>query len=207
MTAINDIYQVKLFSTGLNTPVTALNVFWFRLTFFGLVGAGGHVAHELALGFGSNTVAIANDIVSTATTYTKIEVVNYGDPTDFDLCIGDCLLPSNGARVGDSLPASDCWSFRYVRPGPGFRNGYKRFMGPSEEDVKADGTADVAAVVLLNLLSDALEAEIETPLEVLFEPVVARGTKILGVNPGYQGVSTVQYAGVGSQNSRKRPLA
>lgn len=205
-TALNDLFQLKLHTTSSNSPITALNVFWFRLTDFGSLGVGADMAEQLNLGFNTEILSSLNDVTSVQTVYPLIESVNYANPIDFDECTGDCSLPSNGARAGDSLPFHTCWSFRYRRPGPGFRSGYKRFAGPSEDDVGSLGNATAAAIVLLDALASALAAEVDTPVGGKFFPVVATGVKVLGTNPSFNIVPDVDYAGIGSQVSRKKPL-
>ncbi len=205
MVAISDIYQLKLYSVSTASPVEQVNVFWYKLGGWGSVTPGDPVGRELALRFNTYVVAALNDCVNINQQYTKSEVVNYADPTDFDVCVTTCNYPSFGARTGDILPAQDCWSFRYQRPFPGARNGYKRFSGISELD-QAAGVAIGAIGALLDALAIQLESQLVTPLGVIFDPVVARTPKVLGTNPLFYNVPNVVYAGIGTQNSRKRKL-
>lgn len=206
MTTINDLFQLKLFASNITTPVEQVNVFWYRLLTFGSVTIGDPVSRELALRFNTYIVSVLNDIVSDDQQYLRTEIVNYGDVTDFDICVGDCNYPSFGAIGGEQLPAQVCWTFRYTRPFPGARSGFKRFSGISELS-QADNIPTGAAIVFLDLLADRLGEVLVTPLGVQFIPVIARTPKVLGQNPLYYEVPGVVYAGIGSQNSRKSPLS
>lgn len=206
MTVVNDIFQLKLFTESPSSPVTALNVFWYKLLDFGGLPGGSPVAAELSVEFKT----IVGDLVA-ATLFTEVdlvrtEVVNYNDVLDFDICTAACGYPIPGLRTGGAAPYHVCWSYRLSRPGPGFRNGYKRFSGISEVDVNNFGEAGAGVLAALNSLAGVLGLNLTTPSTVIFEPVVVTGAKVLGVNPASYAFLGAEYAGVGSQVSRKKPL-
>ena len=182
------------------------NVFWYRLENWGGFSPGSPVANDLALNFQPNVGAALRDVMVVGSTIDRTEIVDYGDPTDFDVCIAACGWPLVGTRVGQPLPAYVCLSYRFDRPFPGQRSGWKRFSALSESDIAGDKIdAGLQAAV------DALEAEIAQiligPGGAIFQPVVPTGVKLLGTNPTVWESVGVTFAGVGSQVSRKPPLA
>lgn len=205
MTELNDLYLLKMFSTAVAHPDEFLNVFWFKLLSWGTTPPGSNMALRLGNTFGldiSNNVAACLEIT---TTIQRIEVVNYGDPTDFSTVIGGGGLPRSGDRVGAVCPANLTLSFRYERANPGLRSGWKRFGLLSEIDVAGDAIS-ASLKTAVDILTPLLGAVLTHTGGSTYAPVVAVGLKLLGVNPAYYDPPSVAYAGLGSQNSRKPPL-
>lgn len=207
MTAINDVLQLKLFTTSPASPIVGLNVFWYKLLAFGTIPVGDPVADDLAGVFSVGPAAAIANVLFVQANLVRTEIVNYNDVLDFDICTAGCGYPMVGTRAGGAEPFHVCWSFRLARPGPGFRNGYKRFSGISVVDIQDDGEATPAALGVLNSLAATLAANLIAPSGAEYEPVVATGIKILGTNPASYAFNGAEYAGVGSQVSRKAPLS
>ena len=206
MTALFDILQLKVTGDGLTGAAGTINVYWFRLIDFGTVPLGNPVAQALSNIWNTAVMPDMRSLLSATSRILFYDVVNYGDPTDFagNPSVGD-LLPESGNRLGESLSLNTTLTFRYTRPGPGTRSGFKRISGMSETDL--DGiTPTPGFQPLIDAFATQIASNLATAAGVIFEPVVATGVKVLGVNPTFNAVSEVVFAGIGSQNSRKVAL-
>lgn len=196
--AIGDVYQTVLSST--------LGAQSMKNVFHHIVGAevgGPSNAGELAAEIEATLVPSIATVVTDGTLQTGLEVVNIGTITDFV----DVLFspPVAGDRVGEPVNSVVCWSFRYNRSGPGQRSGWKRFSGISESDIIFD--APIGSVALL---LDAVALVLHTSLvgaNASYIPVVVKRPIFLGTTPlFFYSPPSIDYAGVGSQVSRKRPF-
>ena len=205
MTAVGDVFQLKQFCSNTQAANELLNVFWYRLTSFGAAPVGSPMALPLAAAFGPAISAFVATVVESATTILRAEVVDYGDPTDFVIIPPGGGYPFVGTRAGAPMPMQVALTMSYTRANPGLRNGYKRFGALSEDDVQEDQIS-VALKVLVDVLATAMNTPLVGGVGQTFEPVIAIGAKILGTNPAVYVPLGVNFAGVGSQNSRKQNL-
>lgn len=64
-----------------------------------------------------------------------------------------------GADGGDSLPPTDTWTFKLLRPDGTFRHGYKRFAGVSEA-AQTDGMPTSGVVASLDAIAVMLASQV-----------------------------------------------
>jgi hypothetical protein len=104
---------------------------------------------------------------------------------------------------GDSLPPFVAFDFTLLRHGLGERNGYKRFAGVGEVSQNG-GVITSGALSLANTLATAMHGLISDGV-IDFEPAVQRKqiNHVAQVPPKYFSISSVIYARIGSQNTRK----
>ena len=196
--ALGDIYQLKL--SAVLAAQFNLNVFHYQV--ISEIG-GAASALDLQDEFEGNVLPAIAGLLASPWIATALDTVNLGDLFDF---ASNALVPTvPGTRAGDSIAPVVTWSFIYNRLGPGTRSGWKRFSGLAEPDVAGQnptafmtGLLDAAAVVL----GDVVNGVIGT-----YTPVVVSRPITLGIKPiKFYQPSSVEFKGVGSQTSRKRPF-
>lgn len=198
--AVGEVYCLKLFSSMYGQNM--LNVFNYA------VGAEGGVpstAAELAIQFNSVVLDAIATVQDDAVAYQSIECFSWEDPADFWIIETQDLEQANGLAAGSGNVPSMAWSFRYTRQAFGQRSGSKRFSGVTESDVSGYNV-EPATLAFLNALATVLGSALGT-LSVAYVPFVAKRPLVLGERPAGYVTQDVQFAGIGTQNSRKRPLS
>jgi hypothetical protein len=198
---VGNVYNLKLF--GNLQGVDNLNVFNYVVS---STSGGPDSASELATLFNNNVQAAIAAVAIDAQSYNRIEVFQWADPLNFDVIPVGGLAEDKGLRaIGDGMTNIVAWSFTLVRVAPGQRSGSKRIPGVAEDDL--NGYVPTGAI---ELLLDALAVEMAATLaggNAFYRPFVAKRPLLLGFTPTGYVPSTVTFAGVGSQVSRKRSLA
>lgn len=217
VTEVGDVLELKVVGNyGLVQEIN--NIFHYQVTSVGSGDGAPATLEEWAAGFIELVLPVILGTIGNIVTYTNIEsrlldsdtgaLVN-GVPVGIDPSLG---VSSN---TGDTLPPTNCWTFRYNRPDATFRHGYKRFAGVLEAS-QDDG---IAVGGILTGLSD-LGLQLEQPLsaytlEAGIPDTVVTGAAAIPVvlqrrkngdvlNPiAIAPVSDVVYAHIGTQNSRK----
>ena len=122
----------------------------------------------------------------------------------FAYLINEYVSIIGGAVSGETLPPSDCWTFRYVRTQLGRRHGYKRIAGVPES-FQASGLATIGALTTLRNVATVLEADLVPSSGISLRPVILHemlnGQPV--VPPVPQDIGAVVYSHIGTQNSRK----
>jgi hypothetical protein len=119
-----------------------------------------------------------------------------------------------GADGGDSLPPTDTWTFKLLRPDGSFRHGFKRFAGVSEAaQAKGLPTSGVIAslAAIASVLSSPITAQTivaglpagtiagNTMHPVIFQKVI-NGDPISPMNVG--DIADAVFSRIGSQDTR-----
>lgn len=187
-----DVLKLSLnYRVGLQV---ATNVFHYRQT-IGVLGG-----EQLASAWITEVFDEIKAVSSSVTTYVDVSWLNYNDPTDFgiDPSIGGQV----GARAGECLPIYNAWGFQYNRESRITRNGAKRFSAIAETDNNNGAPAPGSTTMLTNL-GNSLGQLINFGGTEWWEPVIARltpdGSAVLLVN----GVKSVTFKRITTQNSRK----
>lgn len=193
MPAVMDahIYEIKM--VGAIDGQQTINVFYY----------GGPTAAsslgDLLNGFRDHPMAELEALLSNSWGVTQWELTHVKGGTDF----GSFVTADAGSVGGDCLPPFVAWGFTYLRGGTGERNGYKRFAGVAESN-QVNGIPGGSAVTNGPALALALNASI-TDGTTDYNPVIQR-EQIHGVPqhpPVHYSVSSVKFAGITSQNTRK----
>jgi hypothetical protein len=185
---------------------------WSAVFFYRTTNGSSPTAAMLAQAFDGGVIASLAAWQTTATLYSRIDVINLGNPGDFfsldPVQAGGTFVPAEG----EFSKFWDAMGFRYNRSTRLSRNGSKRFPGYDESAVDAAGTVvNAPYLALLNACAAAL-AENRTNSGHTFRPMIPR--RILVPNPGNEPpehyilnelypISSVTVTGATSQNSRK----
>jgi len=145
-------------------------------------------------------------LISTSATLLSVDCKNLDNPEDFHIeDFGD----ENGNVTGDCMPPFVAFSFRYNRATLLVRNGAKRFAGVPESSV-VNGVVPAGSVLTaLQAFAELLDDPVSDGLGSTFIPVIMRKTRVPEVGEFEEFIyeefplADVQYAHVGSQNSRK----
>lgn len=194
--AISDVYQIRL--NGTYGSPTWSNVWWYLQT-AGLDTPNN--AEELALEFNDRVIPPLAELQGVAAVYTDLTVINYRNPEDYFVRTD---FSSDGGQIsGDGLPSGVAFQYRFARPRPGTRNGYKRFIGVPES-IAAGNTwvPDAAdAYLLAARMTETQEGSLGS-----WVPVIVGGDKELGVNPAirYQVTTCAPLNTLTTQANRRR---
>lgn len=197
---VGEIYQIRDYQTW--SALTAnpyLNVYHYQVA----TGDPSVGANAVVNAFIVNMLPALIGIQSDQMYHNLIEVINLDNPADFDSGV-PTTLQGTGTRAGNSLPASDAWSFIYNRATRAVRNGWKRIGRVAESD-QVNGFAEVAFVPALNVTAAAMGA----PLSVGIGTIVPRIVRVTGPTGGpftYTAfpISSVSFRHLGTQDTRKR---
>jgi len=145
-------------------------------------------------------------LISTSAILTSVECKNLDNPEDFHVeDFGD----ETGNVAGDCMPPFVTFSFRYNRATLLVRNGAKRFAGVPESSV-VNGVVPAGAVLTaLQAFAELLDEPVTDGLGATFIPVIMRKTRVPEVGEFEEFIyaefplADVQYAHIGTQNSRK----
>lgn len=196
--AVGDIYQVvfESFVSGEDNS----NVFHFLMTDD---GGTGEPAEDLFTAFEDTLVPLHADTLSVNWAGKGLSVINLADLDDFKEA--QFAADVDGTRPGENIASVACWSFRLNRAVPGQRSGWKRLSGISETDVYGQ-VAQAGVLPSLAAYAVGLTAGL-TEDSKIWELAVVKRPIVYGTNPTvYYLPNTADYAGVGSQVSRKRPF-
>lgn len=196
--AYQDVYQIKLKGTYLGREI--LNVFNYHWDVGNIAGN----ALTWNATFQSDVIPFILPLVNDLLTFTEVEVINWRDPSDFDV--------QAISEVGEIDTTSDnplaAWLtllFRYNRIHPGQNHGFKRFAGGVESQFNGDSftgnTTDRDALIL------ALESPLTASSGRSAHPFIVDTTTTpppaLGANPSGYVPTSVAFRGLGTQKSRK----
>jgi hypothetical protein len=195
--ATGEHYTVTI-TAGASSYGDVQNVFVYEQT------AGTGNAHTLADAFISDVLAGIVNIISSATVFTQIDVVNLEDPADF----WTEPITEAGALGGDFMPPFVAAAFEYVRATRSVSNGRKSFGWIPEDQVNS-GFPISGYLTALNLVATTLGNNVDdVTTSSSWEPVIWRrpGTYVSGVvtDPGlFYPISAVVFKRISSQNTRK----
>lgn len=153
--------------------------------------------HLVLAPFLSNVVTF--DSANFANLTNQVDIGSYNPPS-----------PLVGSVVALPEPAQVALSFQYVRNSRVTRHGSKRFSGVADSLItdgsgaSLAGTADMVA--LQNYLQSDMDAVTGGGTDASFTPIILRMPATAIPPTVFNGVSSVEYRGAGSQNSRKRLL-
>lgn len=192
MPAVNDMYEIKHFTTALGQNL--LNVYHYQAT-----AAPGSSA-DLAVRWVASVWAMVRNILSSDTLHDHVEVTNLNDNTDFTSYVGPYAA---GTRGSVSSTPQTTLSFTYVSARTDARSGGKRFGVVAGADI-----ADGYVVGGLNTAIANVEAALESPFgdgSVLYRPRIY-GTRSTSIVPGLKfsnPITGVNFIGAYTQNTRK----
>lgn len=194
MAIITDgLYKIILEQTYSNQ--TVLNTFWYVNS----LGSDDE-QDKAADAFDETILPILKNIQSDSLLYLSIRAVNVtGDLADF------VKTPTTGAgtQAGLEVNTFTAVGIRLNRTTKETRNGQKRFAGMTE-DLMANQSWTAPFLVLVELVADALVADIST-VGGIFEPVIARQDLVTPTNWFANPVASATVnTFVTSQVSRKR---
>lgn len=217
VTAVDDL--IELVVKGNYDLVAEINnVFHYQVTNVGTGTGAPATLEEWAAGFVENVLPFMIGLLTASVTYTSIEARLLDNVTGALVNGVPVPIPSGLGNSGsevDTLPPSDCYTFRFVRPDSTFRHGYKRLSGIAEAS-QVDGVATGAILTGLNdaanVFSNDLEAWTLTDgapdtqvTDAAAHPVVVQRQKNGDIlNPiNIAVITNVIYTKIGTQNSRK----
>ena len=208
MSVVGDIYQVKQFSNTLGQVQEMLNVWYYRLANLGTGGSSDEYAEDLGQTLEDDVLVFWRDLVTTSIETTRLELLNLGNLSDFaEGLFGGLSHPLVGTRTPETMPLQVTLTFRLVRPRPGTRNGYKRVSGMAEGDINGSNIT-VGFQTQVDAFADELDQDLTSDnFGAVFEPVIAQRPILYGFNPFFQYPSGANFAGVGTQVSRKVPFS
>jgi len=150
--------------------------------------------------FITNVLTALADITHVDVNYVEIDVQHLTAGGAFLI---DPIGFFGNVTSGDSLPPFVAFDFTLLRHGLGERNGYKRFAGVGEVS-QSGGVITAGALTLANTLATKLNMLISDGV-IDFEPAIQRKqiNHVAQIPPKYFNVSSVIYARIGSQNTRK----
>jgi len=202
--AVNDMYQVVL--NGVRGVDEFSNVFWYQQ----VIGINDPAnAESLAELFDTHILLALQKLVTTTVDFQNVTVVNYPDPTDF--FVRSLLNYSAGLLDPPDTPSYCAFAYRFERPTPGKRAGYKRFVGAPDDNVNGNtwapdtGDRDDLATALRTNLTDGVN--VWQPCVVVHKKKADPTYKIqLYVNPerSYYVGTVTPLTVITTQNSRKR---
>lgn len=192
---------VELVLEGQCSGVNTINVFHY-----GVVSGGGAEAITLeaaATAFATSVVSPLTLLLTEEATFSAVRARMFYDPVlEHIENIGE-----QGTSESDTLPPFCTLGFIYRRSNLLTRNGYKRFSGIPEEQQSSGHVSPAYAATCATFaaaLADDLLGVVGEDI-VIFTPVIV--SKVSGgaaiVPPANYPISTVQFQGIGTQNSRK----
>jgi hypothetical protein len=120
----------------------------------------------------------------------------------------------DGAEGGDSLPPTDTWTFKLLRPDGSFRHGFKRFAGVAEA-AQSKGLPTAGVISSLTAIASMLSAPVQaqtitggvpagvisgnTMHPVIFQKVI-NGDPVSPMNVG--DITAAVFSRIGSQDTR-----
>lgn len=205
--AVDDIYRVKIFQTYGTSGPEVLNVYYYKQLTPGSVDEGAeHLAGEWESALGPTIRAIQTTLIK----WTSIEVENIIPSSDF---FTQPYITTTGDIDADTLPPSNCWSFRLNRSTSASRNGQKRICGvaeTSQDDGVAVGAFESALNVVGALFDDVIGGP--PPADATYQPIIFRPGRagftipekvVPAVLQADFPIESSQYVRIGTQNSRK----
>lgn len=176
-----------------------LNVYYYR--YQPVAPSADDVYEAIVDWFVDNVLEQVRQIQNVNLTYTGIEVRNLSNGVDFyNLAITPGTL--SGTVTGEGLPSYVTYGFRLNRESLATRNGYKRFSGVSES--QGSGNSYTPPAGNITNLTGELAEDIVIGLVTIAEPVIVK--RPISVPAGayvYSGISSADFRGVGTQNTRK----
>lgn len=153
--------------------------------------------HLVLAPFLSNVVTFDSATFSNLT--DGISIGNYNPPA-----------PLVGSVAAQPEPAQVALSFQYVRATRVTRHGSKRFSGVADTLITDGSGASLAGTADMVALQDYLASDMDVVTgggtDASFTPIILRMPATPIPPTVYNTVSSVEYRGAGSQNSRKRLL-
>lgn len=190
---IGDVYQVKLSGNALSQ--TLLNIFYYEQ----VSGASGD-ASDLGTAFMNEIVMTVNNILSSDTTLTDMEIISLADGSDF--YVDNFSLP--GERGSVSSTSFVAWSFRLNPVNINFRAGGKRFGAVSTTDIN-DNSPTSGVLSGLNAVAVKLGEPI-TGGGNTFRPRIKHQLPIVDTNApieySYVNVGSAEFARISTQRTR-----
>lgn len=206
---INDIYRITFTQTYGVGGQECINVFYYKQITDGGVSEG---AEALLPAF-QTEIYPHIEAVQSAIIYTLSILVENVVPSADNAQQSFSPSAEPSERTGDPLPPYATYAFRLNRSTNASRHGQKRFAGVSESDQNA-GLATGTIVPLLETLAGKLDDVIggPPPDTATYQPVIYRVGRpgktipqkiIPALIPASFAISTGQYVGISTQNSRK----
>lgn len=192
-----DLIQLTTFSTYYGQQ--CLNVYYYR--YQPVAPSAPDVYAAITTWFKANVLEQVRGIQNINVLYTGIEVRNLSNGVDFynEAIVAGTL---NGVVAGEGLPSYVSYGFRLNRENLNTRNGYKRYAGVSEGQGSGNGYTPPAGNIS-NLVGELAE-DIVIGLITIAEPVIVK--RPISTPAGayvYSGISSADFRGIGSQNTRK----
>lgn len=205
--AVDDIYRVKVFQQYGDAGPEILNVYYYKQISPGSIDEGAeHLAGAWEAALGPTIRVIQTVLIK----WRSIEVENIIPSSDF---FTQPYIATTGDTDADTLPPSNCWSFRLNRSTSESRNGQKRICGVPET-LQDDGVATGAATSALNVVGALFDDIIggPPPTDATYQPIIFRPGRpgftipekvVAAVIQNDFPVESSQYVRIGTQNSRK----
>lgn len=195
--AIFDVFAVRSEGTYLGQNVT--NLFHYVQTTGDISGV--NTTQQLVDGFVAAVIPEIMAGMSDGYVLSFLESFAYRDPAVYNA--STTLSVAGGlSGLGADSPAWLAVAYRYQRPAPGTRYGYKRFPAPPQDFVDGNNTISAYASTYGLPTATALESGV-TAGGISWIPYVASRPFSFGSNPGGYSTLTVNYRGLTSQNTRK----
>ena len=200
---VGDIYRIRD-SQSIGSFSDLYNIWFYRAV------SGTPSANDLAVEFENTVLPAVGGIQPSALDHNSLEVDNLFD-------IGDSAfnpVAQAGLLVGNILPTFVALTFQFIRQNKTTRHGWKRIIGPTEDEVSGNGiipafdatVAMTGAVMGQNLV--ATDADYEPVIVGRIKYTTSSGSEAyrLPANSGeaiFQVPASVSYRNVSTQNSRK----
>lgn len=203
MAAVGDKYVMRLRSKDTLQDPAGINPFYNVFAYEAT--SGSPTALDMWTGWDAAMSSAMCDLLSSATEFDFVEVINLDDASDF------LLLPIAlvGTVTGEYLAPFCGWEFGYQRAVRGVHNGRKTFSIVPEISV-INGNPSIGALSALNGFASSLETAYNSP-NATYTPRIWRraGTYNVGGVPTvfpdtFYPISGVVFNRLSTQNSRKR---
>lgn len=186
-------YRLTLFSNMYGQEMT--NVFHYADP----LGTGS--AEDLASAFDTLHLAAIKLAVSSEVSFSRVDVINYGDTSDFH----SMPVTGTGTMSGAAMPSYVAVSLQYIRSDRAVRNGFKRFAGVLEGDT-IDNDLLASSVTRYTNLALVLEDDLISGSNV-YAPVILRTAKAPATGNYFPvesySINGVVVKGLTTQTSRK----
>lgn len=190
---LGQTYRLTLFSQMYGQVLT--NVFHYA----DVVGTGD--AEDLAGAFETIHLAAIQLAVSSEVTFNRIDVINYGDTSDFF----SLPISASGTVSGAAMPSYIAASLQYIRSDRAVRNGFKRLAGVLEGDT-IDNDLTTAATTRFENCALVLEDTLISGTNA-YAPVIIRSMKSIATGNYFPvdsySINGITVRGLTTQVSRK----
>lgn len=192
--ALNEIYELKHIQNLLGQEI--MNVYHFRQTAHSISVQG---AEQLTQSFVNQWVTAINDLQSQDCENDRVVVQCLNDFSDYY----EAQIFAGGTRVFPAMPPQNSFAFKFVRPYPPLRHGWKRISGLANGTYEA-GILQPWFLAKVDIVKDKFENELYNFPNDRFEMIVyRRDLSVLPSVPWWPVTIVIPSNKIGTQNTRK----